>query len=216
MPGASEDDDFLPISGLQHLAFCERQCALIHVERVWQENARTAEGQAIHERVNLPGSLDGGRIVRAMHLRSERLKLRGQADAVEFRAGPDGKQVSYPVEYKRGKAGHRFADSIQLCAQAMALEEMTGVPVPAGALYYFSSRKRVEIRIDDGLREKTSRLAVRFHEMMRTREVPKAWRDSRCTHCSLLSICQPQERMGVEASGYLSSVLESFMKADRR
>ncbi len=93
---------------------------------------------------------------------------------------------------------------------------MTGVPVPAGALYYFSSRKRIEVVIDNGLREQTARLAVRFHEMMRTREVPKAWRDSRCTHCSLLSVCQPLERLQGDASGYLRSVMASFRPEGRR
>ena len=134
------EDDLLPISGLQHLLFCERQCALIHLEQVWAENRLTVEGKNMHDRVHEreAESRPGIRIVRALRLRSLRLGLTGMADVVEFHldSGVRSQGLPFPVEYKRGKPKADYSDSVQLCAQAICLEEMLSCTIPAGALFY--------------------------------------------------------------------------------
>jgi len=194
---ASEDDRLVPISALQHFAFCERQCALIHIERIWTENELTAEGRVVHERVDLPGVSGQGRIARAVQLRSDRLGLVGRADVVEFLPpiAPGGREVSFPIEYKRGRKAERLPDRVQLCAQAMALEEMTGAPVPRGALFYHASRRRVEVEFDPELRGETEALAARLHAMLNAGRIPKAVLQPKCRRCSLQEACQPA-RMG--------------------
>ena len=139
--GSEADDDALPISGLQHLAFCPRQWALIHLEQVWVENGRTAEGRLLHERADLPGESRRAsvRTVRGMWLRSERLRLTGRADIVEFRPAP------YPVEYKRGKSKPNDCDTVQLCAQALCLEEMLQSKIERGAIFYGDPRRRLRL-----------------------------------------------------------------------
>ena len=133
------EDDLLPISALQHLLFCERQCALIHVEGLWADNVLTVEGTHMHRRSDegADEKRDGVRIVRALPLRSLRLGLAGRADVVEFHRGePGAAWAPFPVEYKRGRAKRERCDQVQLCAQALCLEEMLGVEIPAGALFY--------------------------------------------------------------------------------
>ena len=134
------EDDLLPLSALQHLLFCERQCALIHIEQVWDDNALTVQGQFLHERVDRVDAErhPGVRIERALPLRSDRLRLVGRADVVEFHAipGEPERHQPVPVEYKRGRRRRWLHDEVQLCAQAMCLEEMLGVAVPRGALYH--------------------------------------------------------------------------------
>ena len=139
------EDDLLPLSGLQHLLFCERQCALIHIEQVWAENVLTAEGRIMHERVHEEGKESRGdvRIEFGMPLRSLRLGLIAKADVVEFhrdREYPDDLWRPFPVEYKRGKPKKGNFDKVQLCGQAMCLEEMLDVEIPAGALFYGKTR----------------------------------------------------------------------------
>jgi len=184
-----ETDEYLPLSGLQHLSFCERQCALIHVEGVWVDNALTVQGNRLHERADQPGAdlRDGVRVARALPLRSDRLKLVGKADTVEFHAaGP------MPVEYKRGRKGRWGNDEVQVCAQAMCLEEMLGVTIRCGAVYYGQSRRRLDVEIDAALRARTEALAARFHELVGCKELPKAFYDARCRKCSLIEACMPQ------------------------
>src|SRR5690349_13871685 len=137
MAGDEGGDEPIPISALQHAVYCLRQAALIHLERIWAENRFTAEGQILHSATHEPGSRQhrGVRRVTGLPLASRRLNLAGVADLVEFRDGSDG-ETPYPVEFKRGKAKLHHADDVQLCAQALCLEEMTGRPVPEGALYY--------------------------------------------------------------------------------
>lgn len=183
-----ETDDYLPLSGLQHLLFCERQCALIHVEQVWTENRLTVEGRHLHERVDEAGDeiVDGVRVVRGLWLRSERLRLVGKADAVEFRSeGP------YPVEYKRGVRKAWLHDEVQLCAQALCLEEMTGKPVSKGALYYGASRRRREVLMDARLREQAEWTARRLHELVDRHTTPPAVLLPKCRSCSLQEVCMP-------------------------
>lgn len=187
-----EDDDALPISALQHFLYCPRQCALIHVERQWAEDVRTAEGRLLHERVDRPGTSRraGVRTIRAMPLRCRRLGLAGVADAVELH-GTEG--VPYPVEYKRGRPKTHRADEVQLCAQALCLEEMTGRPVPEGALFYGEERHRTIVPFDTDLRALTERVARDTAAMVREgRTPPPDYQPRRCDRCSLLDLCQPE------------------------
>ena len=192
----SEDDDYLPLSGLQHLLFCERQCALIHVEQVWAENALTTQGGLLHQRVDLPAleQRPGVRIERAVPLRSDRLRLIGKADVVEFHAVPDrlGHWQPFPVEYKRGRRRRWLHDEVQVCAQAMCLEEMLGIPVPQGALFYAASKRRREVVLDDALRAETVVAAARYHDLVARRNTPPAVLLAKCAHCSLHEICLPE------------------------
>jgi CRISPR-associated exonuclease Cas4 len=184
----------LPLSALQHLLFCERQCALIHVERLWEENRFTAEGRVLHEKVDegRGESRPGVRITRSLQLRSEMLGLHGVADVVELHRRPDGGWQPFPVEYKRGKPKAHDADLVQLCAQAMCLEEGFGVPVPEGALFYGQTRRRLDVLFDDGLRALTTRTAARLHEVIASGRTPRAVREKKCEACSLLEVCLPE------------------------
>ncbi len=193
------EDDLLPISGLQHLLYCERQCALIHVEGQWAENRLTAEGKVGHERVHGGGgrSAPGVRTAFALHLRSLALGLSGVADVVEFHQ-PAGEKPGepwrpFPVEYKRGKPKKANCDAVQLCAQALCLEEMLGVAVPAGALFYGTTRRRQDVAFDEGLRGETAAAARRFHELVDAGRTPAAeYAPEKCDACSLLALCLPK------------------------
>jgi CRISPR-associated exonuclease Cas4 len=185
---SESDDDTLPLSGLQHLAFCPRQWALIHLEQVWVENVKTAEGRLLHERVDLPGDHRRGdrRTVRGMWLRSDRLRLTGRADIVEFRPEP------YPVEYKRGKSKPNDCDMVQLCAQALCLEEMLQTAITSGAIFYGSPRRRLEVEFTPALRARTETLTATMHRLYRSRETPAAVPGPYCRNCSLVDVCLPK------------------------
>jgi CRISPR-associated exonuclease Cas4 len=185
--GPPDDVDLLPLSGLQHVVFCPRQCALIHVEGVFTENRFTLEGHFLHERVDEAStrSEEGCRISRAMPLVSRRLGVFGVADVVEFHPQP------YPVEYKRGRRRQREADQVQLCAQAMALEEMFNVQIPEGALFYNKSKRRQVVQFDDRLRTMTTQAAADFHALVGEHRTPPPVNDERCEECSLRDSCLP-------------------------
>jgi CRISPR-associated exonuclease Cas4 len=185
--------DSLPLSALQHLLFCERQCALIHLERLWEENRFTAEGRVLHEKVDegRGESRPGIRITRSLQLRSEVLGLHGVADVVELHLRPDGRWQPFPVEYKRGKPKVHDADLVQLCAQAVCLEECFATPVPEGALFYGQTRRRLDVVFDEGLRDLTRRTAARLHELIASGVTPRAVREKKCEACSLLEVCLP-------------------------
>jgi len=201
------------VSGLQHLVYCERQAALIHIERAWEEDAATAAGRIVHERADLPGSdfRGGAKVVRGMALRSERLGLFGRADAVELRDDPTSPSGvrPFPVEFKRGRAKNLLADKVQLCAQAMCLEEEFHTGVPEGALFYGASHRRVAVQFDEQLRGTTERAAARLHELIRSWTVPPPEPGPKCRRCSLRDICQP---WALSESGrarrHLSRILE--------
>jgi CRISPR-associated exonuclease Cas4 len=182
------EDDALPISGLQHLAFCPRQWALIHLEQVWVENVKTAEGRLLHERADLPGGSRRGsvRTVRGMWLRSERLHLTGRADIVEFQPAP------YPVEYKRGRSKPNDCDTVQLCAQALCLEEMLQSKIERGAIFYGDPRRRLEVDFTPELRARTEELAATMHRLYRSGVTPAATPGSYCRKCSLVDVCLPE------------------------
>jgi len=182
-----DSENALPLSGLQHLAFCPRQWALIHLEQAWAENRLTSEGRLLHEKADLPGQSRRHdlRAVRGLPLASHRLALTGRADVVEFRPQP------YPVEYKRGRRKPDDCDLVQLCAQALCLEEMLGQLVPRGAIFYGEPRRRLEVEFSPQLRARTETLAAEMHRLYKSRETPPAKPGNYCQNCSLLNICLP-------------------------
>lgn len=215
-PGLYDEDDLLMISALQHLLFCPRQCALIHVEQQWTENRYTAEGRIMHERVDEAGREFRGRIrtVFGLSLRSFRLGLSGRADAVEYhRQGDDPAETSFwqpfPVEFKRGKPKKNDSDLVQLCAQAICLEEMLSCSVPEGAIYYGKPRRRMAVLFDNTLREETKETAFRLHELLESGRTPRARYEKKCDSCSLLPLCMPKitgARRSVQ--GYMTKTLD--------
>lgn len=199
-----DDDELLPISALQHLLFCERQCALIHIERVWVENRLTAEGRIMHKKAHDgPDEARGAmRIARGLPLRCARLGLVGVADVIEFHPPTDvGKRRPFPVEYKRGKPKSHDADRVQLCAQALCLEEMFDVDISAGALFYGQTRRRRDVRFDDALRQLTEQTAARLHALIAAGVTPRAIREPKCDNCSLLTVCLPDALAAKRAAG---------------
>lgn len=188
-PGTDAEDALVPVSALQHWLFCPRQCALIHVERIWAENGRTAEGRLLHERVDAgkPDRRAGVRTVRGLQLRSLALGLVGKADAVEFHG-----DVPFPVEYKRGRPKSHRADDVQLCAQGICLEEMFGRVVPAGALFYGETRRRVDIPFDADLRRLTAETAAAVHDALVAGVTPPPVLKPGCRQCSLHDECRPE------------------------
>jgi len=185
-----EQDDFVMLSALQHYSYCPRQCALIHEEQSFTDNLHTARGNAVHALVDLAGyELRAGvRIERALPLVCERLGLIGKADIVEFLS--DG--TPYPVEYKHGPRRQKTHDDMQLAAQALCLEEMTGHPVPFGAIYHASSHRRREVPITPELRQLVAVTAIAICTMLQSRQMPPAVNDARCRECSLIDLCQPR------------------------
>jgi len=203
-------DDLLPLSALQHIAFCERQCALIYTEQVWAENRLTVEGKIMHEHVHDESreSRGGIRIDYGVSLRSLRLGLIGKADVVEFHHRPDGSWLPFPVEYKRGKPKADDCDKVQLCAQAICLEEMLSASIPVGALFYGETRHRLDVVFDETLRRETEETAHRAHALIASGRTPPPVYEKRCESCSLMAECLPktiQKRRSVK--GYLTRIL---------
>jgi len=208
---ASEALDPIPLSALQHWAYCPRQCALIHVEQVFEENLFTQRGQALHKRVDDPGFelRDGLRVERALPLFNDRLGLVGKADIVEFL--PDG--TPYPVEYKHGSRHKRAdiaaCDDVQLAAQALCLEEMFGRPVAEGALYYATSRRRRIVAVDDALRSRVAEIADAVRQLRSSAVMPPPLNDDHCRACSLLDRCQPEAvSAGAEGRALLTALFD--------
>lgn len=226
--------DLLPISALQHLVFCERQCALIHVERLWSENQWTAEGQVLHKKAHegIPETRDGERITRGLPLRSLELGVSGVADIVLWKPPPNFRPAKrtlresilaasrdelaefsiIPVEYKRGKPKKNDCDRVQVCAQAMCLEEMLEVPVSVGQIFYGTKRRRVDVVFDGRLRDLTREVAQKFHEMMATGITPRAAYEKKCDSCSLLELCLPTAIAPKQASRYLATQIAESSK----
>ena len=183
-----DPDNSVLLSALEHYGYCPRQCALIHREQTYDENIFTLQGNAVHERVDQPGAATTGEVRSeyAVPLWSESLGVVGKADLVEFRDN-----VPYPVEYKHGKARKGISAELQLCAQAMCLEEMLGVDIPKGAIYHHSSRLRREVVFTAGLREAVEQAVVEVRRILSQETLPPAVADSRCKNCSLIESCLP-------------------------
>lgn len=193
---------------MQHYLYCPRQCALIHVEKVWVENRFTAEGRLLHLRADSgsTGRRGGMAEDRSVPLRSDRLGLYGVADVVEMRPGQDGRELPYPVEYKRGSPKVEDWDRVQLCAQAMCLEEMLGVTIRNGAIFYGKPRRRERVVFDAALRAVVEKACGDMHAMIEAGEVPAAEVGKRCRGCSLADVCMPGASGRVES--YLLKGLE--------
>ena len=188
------EDDLLMLSALQHLLFCPRQCALIHIEQLWIENRLTAEGRILHERVHTAAK-ESRRTIRLefdMPIRSLEFGLIGRADVVEFHLRDNGVWQPYPVEYKRGRPKKDDSDRVQLCAQALCLEEMLSVDVPAGALYYGKKKRRTEVEFDQDLRTTTIEAARTLHNLFQSRRTPPPQYNRRCDSCSFVELCLPK------------------------
>jgi len=206
------EDDFLQLSALQHFVFCPRQCALIHIEQIWEENLFTAEGGIMHERCHKEESQtrDGVRIERGLRIFSRRLGLVGMADVVEFsKPRAREKAAPFPIEYKHGKPKTNNCDNVQLCAQAICLEEMMGAVVPCGAIFYGKTRHRLDVVFDAELRQETEDTACRLHEFIRLGVTPKPEYSKKCESCSLISICMPKIlRQNYSVNKYLKEAVQ--------
>lgn len=209
------EDDYLMLSGLQHFAFCRRQWALIHIEQQWAENERTVDGQLFHkvahdkEKVEKRGDL---LITRGLHIKSAALGLSGICDVVEFHRSREGITLfsyegqwqPYPVEYKKGLPKENAADEIQLCAQAICLEEMLLCDIPCGSLFYGENRRRVTVTFSAELRAEVSRMATEMHDYWKRGYTPKGKPKKGCSACSLKEVCIP----GLEKTGTVASYIE--------
>jgi len=198
--------DLIPISALQHFLYCPRQCALIHIEREWTESQDTVQGNILHERVHdlSVETRKDVRTVTAMPISSREYGLVGIADVVEFHAG-----MPYPVEYKKGRPKNHDADRVQLYAQALCLEEMMGLGIPEGFLYYGAPRRREQVRFDQKLRTVTEETISAVREMLDNAQLPASVYSSQlCRRCSLIDKCQPRANANVKI--WLDAMLEQF------
>jgi CRISPR-associated exonuclease Cas4 len=197
------DDDLLLLSGIQHFAFCRRQWALIHIEQEWKENLRTVEGGRLHEKAHGEPLFEkrGDLLtVRGLSVFSDELGFSGVCDVVEFHRDENGIRLSgrkeryqpVPVEYKRGEPKTDHSDILQLCAQAMCLEEMLACAIPMGYLYYGETRHRIEVQLSAELRSEVYSTAAEMHDMYKRRHTPKVKTGSFCRACSLRDLCLPK------------------------
>ena len=183
-----EEQDLIPISAVQHYSYCPRQAALIHLDHVWDENLYTLRGRFVHETVDEPGEEISGaiRVERSLPLWSRRWGLVGKADVVEFHGS-----TPYPVDYKHGPRRPREHDDLQVCAQAVCLEEMTGQAVPRGAIFHASSQRRREVECDETLRRRLKKVIAELRQTLNSQTLPPAPNDKRCRQCSLQASCLP-------------------------
>lgn len=220
----NDPDDYLLMSGIQHFCFCRRQWALIHLEQQWSENRRTAEGRLEHSRCHDASQTERrGRllIVRGMKVVSHRLRLSGDCDVVEFRADPegvllqntDGRWKPMPVEYKHGHSKETDADRLQLCAQAMALEEMLVCEIPEAALFYEETRRRELVPLTDELRQKTQAMADEMQQYFARDYTPKVRPGTFCNACSLKELCLPVLYQRADPKAYLRAHLDEMQEA---
>ena len=213
------DADFLLLSGLKHFCFCRRRWALVHIEQQWQENALTVSGDLMHERVHdesFTESRGSSILSRGMPVHSQKLRITGECDLVELHHdekgipihGRNGMWSIYPVEYKHGEPDERGADEMQLCAQAMCLEEMLATNINSGAIYYGKIRRRKPVTFTPDLRKKVEEAINEMHHLFERGYTPKARWTKACKACSLNEICQPLLTKHVSASAYVKEMLE--------
>ncbi|WP_281678494.1 CRISPR-associated protein Cas4 [Synergistes jonesii] len=219
----ADDDDLLLISGLQHLTFCERQWVLIHVEQLWAENFLTVEGGHLHENVHQIGSESRGEVKLAtgLYLRSSKLGLYGVADMVEFHRDDERgvvipgfkdktkKWLPYPIEYKRGRKRWDNADEIQMCAQAICLEEMLGCSAPEGAIFYGEPKRRVKVALTEALRSKVAYKCDRARVLASGSDRPVYNYGKQCKNCSMREHCLPEEtRLSARSLKYIEEIFK--------
>lgn len=214
----ADEDDYIMLSGLQHFSYCRRQWALIHIENQWQENLLTTQGMIMHQNAHDSDSeeMRGNKlIVRGMHVKSDILKVTGVCDIVEFKRnehgisiyGRDGLWEVNPVEYKRGKSKENDCDRLQLCGQALCLEEMLCCRISSGDLFYGEPHRREHVPITDELRQKTIKMLKEMRELYEKRYTPKVKYKKGCEHCSLKDICLPQMQYR-SVRGYMDEMLD--------
>lgn len=216
------ESDYIMLSALQHYMFCKRQCALIHIEQLWQENFFTTAGKLMHERAHDAGCETRKNLhtARGLRLSSEKYGITGVTDVVEFRRIEektefaavlpyrDGFWTVFPVEYKRGKTKEEPWDEVQLCAQALCLEEMLNVKIDKGALFYGEEHRRREIQFDESLKGLTEKIIEKTHELIKSGITPPPVVEKKCQSCSLNEICIPQ-KMGRSAKSYETEIFEA-------
>ncbi|MBD3777059.1 MAG: CRISPR-associated protein Cas4 [Thiotrichales bacterium] len=201
------DTRLIPLSALQHYAFCPRQCAFIHNEQAWSENWLTAQGQQLHQRVDhgLPESRKGIRYERGVEVSAPSLGLTGKLDLVEVELSTG---ACFPVEYKRGKPKQDPIDEIQLCAQALCLEEMLGINVSHGAIWYWQTRHRHQVEITPALRQETQAIIDATRILLNSGITPKARYEKKCGACSLYELCNPKLTFNDKSRAYVRSIYE--------
>jgi len=215
------EESFLQLSGLQHFKFCRRQWALIHIENQWAENYRTTDGAIFHENAHNGDFSEtrGDRIItHNMRVFSPTLGVSGACDVLEFHRSEEGIPLKnrdglwqpYPVEYKRGKPKPDTADALQLCGQAMCLEEMLCCDIPAGALFYGEMRRRTEVVFTPELRQEVSRLLAQMHDLYKLGRTPKVKPTKGCNACSLKECCLPKLMKSRSVSDYLRRRMEEY------
>ncbi len=219
-PNDPEGDDLVPLSALNQLLYCDRRAALRHLDGLYVHNEHTLKGDSLHKRADTPGyeKRKGVRTERGLWIASRRLRLYGRADLVEFRREPGRKlrgvplvEVVSPVEYKRGKKRRWNNDDVQLCAQALCLEEMLGTAIPSGAIYHEQSKSRRDVEFTPELRAETENAVVKLHELLGSGQIPPAVLKPRCRGCSLRGHCLP-EAFGSPAR--VTSYLRQLFRAD--
>lgn len=220
MKAEYEQDDYLMISGIQHFAFCRRQWALIHIEKQWSENVLTVEGKILHSHADDPFSFEKRKntvITRAMNVSSRALGVSGICDIVEFLedsqgvkiSGRNGRYLPCPIEYKRGKPKEDEIDIVQLCAQALCLEEMLCTGIPHGFMYYGETRRRLKVAFTQELRNKVISMFKEMHEMFDRQHTPNVKPTKACASCSLKDICLPKLlKTKMSAKAYIKKALE--------
>jgi len=212
------DENYLQLSGIQHFLFCPRQWALIHLEEQWSENFFTITGEQLHERAH-SGEVEKRKnliITRALYIYSNTMQVSGQCDIVEFHADKDGVTIHgfegtwqpVPVEYKRGKGTSIEADSRQLCAEAMCLEEMLLCHIPVGYLYYGEPKKRTEVELTDSMRQDVRESFKQMHNYFKNGYTPKPKKKKACLSCSIKDLCLPQLEGVSNVSDYIKKSLE--------
>lgn len=208
------EEDYLMLSGIQHFAFCRRQWALIHIEQQWEENYRTTAGELMHKKAHDEGAFEkrGNLLtVRGLRISSRELGLSGQCDVAEFREdvdgidlfGYDGKWMPVPVEYKHGAPKEHQADELQLCAQAMCLEEMFQTEIMLGYLFYGENRRRTQVEFTDSLRDEVRKLAKEMHDLFQRGYTPNGKISKQCKACSLENLCIPKLQKAMKVRDYI-------------
>ena len=213
-----KEEEYLQLSGLQHFAFCRRQWALIHIEGQWEDNVRTVEGNLLHERAH-DSSITEARgdlvSVRGVKIHSREYGISGQCDVLEYHKNENGIRlqdregfwIPYPVEYKNGIPKESDEDRLQLCGQAMCLEEMLCCDVPEGSLYYGKTRRRERVFFTDELREKVRQNLIEMHALIEKGYTPKVKPGKSCKACSLKDICLPKLQKNIKTSNYIAEAL---------
>ena len=215
-----EEEDYLMLSGIQHFAFCRRQWAMIHIEQQWEENYRTTSGELMHKKAHDEGAFEKRGellIVRGLRISSKELGLSGQCDVVEFHQnkngitllGYDGKWNPVPVEYKHGSPKENNADELQLCAQAICLEEMFQTKIPDGFLYYGENRRRSHVDFTENLREEVKKISTEMHELLQKGYTPKVKFKKQCKACSLVNLCMSK----LDKAGNVREYIENNIKS---